>query len=220
MSVIQVETRPKVKTSAIKRMRQQGIMPMALLERGEGTRLIQCNTDDLREVLSSKDGLKIFPLSLDNDRKMKVVVKQIDRHEVTRKVTNVVLQEVRDEDKIKIGIPVEVTGEPESVRLNKCSLMTPLPVLEVQGIVKSLPDKITVDASEMSENDAILVSSLEWPDDVVPLTSPDAVLATTVALRTVSLEVPSNEEGEEGAEAAEGGEGEAAGEEGGEASEE
>jgi len=182
-TAIHVETRPKSSTAEVGRLRKSGILPMALIERGQGTRLIQAETKHIKTVLQSKDGLKIFPLALDDDRQMRVVVKQIDRDISTRRVTNIVLLEVRDEDKIKISIPLIFTGVPRAVEKNAASLITPVSALECQGQVKILPDNITVDLSGMKQNDRILLQDLKLPEGLSALHSPETVIATTVQLR-------------------------------------
>jgi len=182
--MIEVVTRPKTSTLAVNRLRKEGILPMALIEKGQGTRLIQAPVVHVKEVLSGKDGLKIFPLNLDGGaREMRVVVKEIRRHEVSHKVTTMVLQEVVDEDRIRIAVPVTYTGTPRAVTANCASLITSMNTMLVLGKVKDLPDAIVVDLSAMKQNDRILVSDLKLPDGISPLISFEAVVATTVQLR-------------------------------------
>lgn len=184
MSKIVVETRPKASSAAAERMRKNGHLPMALIEKGAGTRLISAPIAEVREVLASKEGLKIFPLSLDNGtREMKVVVKQIQRHDVTRKVTTIVLQEIIDEDRIRIDVPVQYVGTPRAVAKNLASLITPVNTLPVQAKVKDLPEFITVELGNMRQNDRILLSDLSLPEGLSPLSSLETVVASTVQLR-------------------------------------
>lgn len=182
--MIEVVTRPKTSTLAVNRLRKDGILPMALIEKGQGTRLIQAPVVHVKEVLSGKDGLKIFPLNLDGGaREMRVVVKEIRRHEVSHKVTTMVLQEVVDEDRIRIAVPVSYTGTPRAVTANCAALLTSLNTMLVLGKVKDLPDAIVVDLSGMKQNDRILVSDLKLPEGISPLISSEAVVASTVQLR-------------------------------------
>lgn len=182
--MIEVVTRPKTSSLAVNRLRKEGILPMALIEKGNGTRLIQAPVAHVKAVLSGKDGLKIFPLTLDSgSREMRVVVKEIRRHEVTHKVTTMVLQEVVDEDKIRIAVPVSYSGTPKAVAKNVASLITPVSTLLVQAKVKDLPDSVQIDCSKMKQNDRILVQDLNLPEGVSALSSPDTVVASTVQLR-------------------------------------
>lgn len=201
MSEIQVVTRPQAKSAEVNRLRKSGVLPMALIEReGRTVRPIQADGAHIKEVLTSKDGLKIFPLVLDNDRKMKVIVKQIQRNISTRKVTAIVLQEVGLNDKVKMSVPVEFSGTPKAVTKNLASLLTPVATLDFQAQVKDLPDSIQVDLSDMKQNDRILLQDLNLPDGLTPLNSMETVVATTVQLRGMAEFV------DDAAAAAEGGE--------------
>jgi large subunit ribosomal protein L25 len=193
--MIEVVTRPKTSSLAVNRLRKEGILPMALIEKGNGTRLIQAPVAHVKAVLSGKDGLKIFPLTLDSgSREMRVVVKEIRRHEVTHKVTTMVLQEVVDEDKIRIAVPVTYSGTPKAVAKNVASLITPVSTLLVQAKVKDLPDSVQIDCSKMKQNDRILVQDLNLPEGVNALSSPETVVASTVQLRGMADFVEEEEE--------------------------
>jgi large subunit ribosomal protein L25 len=198
MAEIHVETRPKTSTAEVSRLRKNGILPMALIERGQGTRLIQGSAKHIKDMLQAKDGLKIFGLDLDTERKMRVVVKQIDRDISTRRVINIVFLEVRDEDKIKMSIPLEFSGVPAAVEKGAASLITPIATLECQGQVKILPDSIKVDLSEMKQNDRIILQDITLPEGLHALNSVETVIATTVQLRGMlnleeSAEAPAEE---------------------------
>lgn len=183
MSVIQVETREKSSSAEVNRLRKQGKLPMSLIERSKTTRPVIADAKHLKEVLQTKEGLKIFNLSLDGGKETKVVVKQIDRHDVTRKVITMVLQEIGNDDKIKINVPIEYVGQPKAAAKNLTSLMIQVNQLEVQAFVKDLPDSIKIDLSGMKQNDRILLSNVEVPEGFIFTASPETVLASTVQLR-------------------------------------
>lgn len=183
MSVIQVETREKSSSAEVNRLRKQGKLPMSLIERSKTTRPVIADAKHVKEVLQTKEGLKIFNLLLDGGKETKVVVKQIDRHDVTRKVITMVLQEIGNEDKIKINVPIEYTGSPRAAAKNLTSLMIQVNQLEVHALVKDLPDSIKIDLSKMRQNDRILLGNVEVPAGVTFLASPETVLASTVQLR-------------------------------------
>ncbi len=183
MSTIAVTPREKSSSAAVERLRKEGILPMAVIRRDKTTDLVQAPARQLRTVLSGKDGLKVFPLTVEGGPEMKVVLKQIDRHPVSRKVTTMVLQEVLDDDVIKISIPIVTQGTPRSVAKNQAALIKGTDSADVQGPVRLLPDVISVDLSKMRQNDRILIGELTLPDGVAFLTSSEAVVASTVQLR-------------------------------------
>ncbi len=184
MATLQAQTREQMSSAESQRMRKSGFLPMAVVGHGKETRLIKAALTDIRTVLHESRGAAVFGLTLDEAAKpMNVVVKQIQRDPVSRKVTHLTLQEVRSTDKIRISVPVVVTGEPESVKQGECTLMTPMNSVEVHAQVSKLPDEITVDASGLAAREAIHVSDLVAPEGVEFLTPGESVVVATVVLR-------------------------------------
>lgn len=206
MPTLQVEPRDKAKTAANNRMRAEDILPMALLSKKEGTKTIKANRHDVRSLIQSIDGLSIFDLQIGEDSPVKVIVKDVQRDPVSRKVIHLSVQEIADTDIIKVNIPVRIDGTPESVTKRVSTLMVPKTEIELKAKVADLPNEIVVDVSEMTENDRIIISDLEQYAHLTFLTSDETVLATTKKLRSMEelLAPAGGEEGEEGEEGAEG----------------
>lgn len=200
MATLQVEVREKASSAAVQRLRNEGIMPIALLTKTEGTKLIQAPRVKIREIVDSISGLTIFDVDGHGD-KIQVILKEVQRDPATRQVIHVTLQEILDTDVIKANIPVKIEGTPEAVAKRQATLMIPMTQLAVKGKVSDLPDEVLVDVSEMEQNDRIIVSSLSGYDAIEFLTSPETVLATTKQLRgqaeTTETEGEEGEEGEE-----------------------
>lgn len=182
MATLQVQNRPKTSTNAVNRLRKDGHLPIALLSKTDGTKLIQASRAELKSLFNEMTGLPMFDVELEGD-KSRVMLKDVQRDPVSRKVTHLTLQEVKPTDVVKVNIPVSVTGIPSAVAQKAATLMTPMNQLTVQAAVKDLPDMIHVDASKLGQNDRILVSDLGLSNDINVLTSPDAVIATTKQLR-------------------------------------
>ena len=185
---------------------------MALIVKGKGTRLIQAPQKEVRAALRKSGGVAVFGVSVDSEAKeVKVVVKDVQRDSISRGIVHLTLQEVQDNDIIRIAVPVHFVGTPESVVKKRSSLMTPMVTLEIYAKPADIPDSLTVNVSELGDNDKIVVSQVALPAGVETHLPPDALVATTTPLRAVSLEVPGTEaaagEAAEG-EAAEGGAGE------------
>jgi large subunit ribosomal protein L25 len=201
MATLQAESRERASSSEVRRLRRKGIMPMAVVGHGKGTRLIQAPSKDVKDVISQTQGLVMFDLSVDEEPKpVGVIVKQVQRDEVTRKVIHITLQEIKPEDSIKINIPIVVTAQPDIVLKRDATFTQMFDSLEVVGIVKNLPNQIEIDASGMEMNDTIVISDLELPEGIVPQASEDSpVISTQEAKKLVLVtEEPEGEEGEEG----------------------
>ncbi len=185
MATLQVESRKQSSSAEVNRLRTSGIMPMALITKKEGTRLIQAPTTALKQVISETKGLVMFDLEEGKD-KIRVVMKDVQRHPSTRRVIHMTVQEILSTDTIKVPVPIHIVGEPVAVGKKMATLIVPMTQLDVQAVVSNLPDAITVDVSDLKQNDKITVSDLVLPEGVTALSSPDAVVASTKQLRGMS----------------------------------
>lgn len=201
MAVLQVEKRTASKTADVKRLRNDGNMPMAIVSGNTEPRLIQASKKQLKEVLTAMTGVAMLDVSIDEAKPIKAVVKQIQRDPATRKVLHILLQEVRQTDTIKISIPIVIEGEPESVTQNESTMSSSLSNLEIQCKVSDIPEQIIVDASQLGPNDKISVADLSVPEGVTILTSQDATVVTTKPAKSLEEMLEPTEievEGEEG----------------------
>lgn len=180
MAVLQAQSRTRTSSAEARRLRKSGIMPMALIARDQEPRLLQAPTKAVKEVLSAQEGLAKFQLALDEAKDpVNVVIKQIHRDEVTRRVTHLVLQEIKDNDTVRISIPLRFHGTPESVRKNAATLMRVMSQLELEAEAQNLPDAVEVDVSKMKSRDKITVGDLKLPEGVKALNVSAAVVAST-----------------------------------------
>ena len=194
MATLQVKTRESAKSAETGRLRKAGILPMALIEKGKGTRQIQASQKDVKATLRAAGGVPVFGVKLDDDgNEFKVVLKEVQRDIISRSIIHITLQEVKEDDVIRIAVPIHFQGEPESVTKKRSSLMTPMVQIEVHAKPGDSPRWIDEDVSKMEDNDQVVVGDLNLPEGVTTHVSDDAVVATTFHMRAVSLEVPSGE---------------------------
>lgn len=194
MATLQVESRERANSAEVRRLRAKGILPMALIVKGKGTRLVQAVQKDVRFALRSAGGVAVFAVSVDSEpREIKVVIKDVQRDSISRDIIHLTLQEVKDDDVIRISVPITFHGEPDAVTKKRSSLMTPLVSLEIYAKPANIPDHIHVDLSQLTDNDKVVVGDLKLPEGVSTHIPADAVVATTFHMRAVVLETPGAE---------------------------
>ncbi len=194
MATLQVESRERANSAEVRRLRAKGILPMALIVKGKGTRLVQAVQKEVRFALRSAGGVAVFAVSVDSEpREIKVVIKDVQRDSISRNIIHLTLQEVKDDDVIRISVPITFHGEPDAVTKKRSSLMTPLVSLEIYAKPANIPDHIHVDLSNLTDNDKVVVGDLNLPEGVSTHVPVDAVVATTFHMRAVILEAPGAE---------------------------
>ncbi len=183
MAILQVQTRPKTSSAEQNRLRAKGILPMALITKTEGTRLIQATAEAVKAAVSEKTGLAMFDIEQDGEKTIRVVMKDVQRNPVTRRVIHMTVQEILETDVMKVNVPVKIVGEPPSVAKRAATIVIPMKTLELQAKVTSVPDSIEVNVSRMRQNDRIVAEDMPLPEGVSLLSSPQTVLAATKQMR-------------------------------------
>jgi len=156
---------------------------MALIAKGGVTQKVQADRVELRTLFSGITGVAIFEVKVDDEKNTRVMMKDVQRDPVSRQVTHMTVMEITDEDIVKVFVPVVVSGTPLAVSKRMATLMVPMNQLEIKAKVKDLPDVIAVDASNMGQNDKIVVGDLNLSDKIEFLNSDATVLASTKQLR-------------------------------------
>lgn len=202
MATLQLTTREDASSAGTRRLRRDGVLPMALIAKGGETKKVQADRLDTKHLFHDITGVAIFDVAIDGGSPTRVIMKDVQRDPVSRKVSHLTVMEINEDDVVKVYVPVVVEGTPAAVAKRSATLMVPMNQLEIKAKVKDLPEQIIVDASNMKQNDKIVVGDLKLGDGVEFLTSDQTVLASTKQLRGMSA----MDEGGEEAPAEEGGE--------------
>jgi large subunit ribosomal protein L25 len=117
------------------------------------------------------------------DKKFKALIQATQWHPVTDHLLHVDFLEIVDGKPITIGIPVIITGTSPGV-LRGGRLVKKVRKLTVKGLLKDIPEMITVDISNMEINDMIKVSDLVIPN-LTFVEIPGTVIVNVASTRNV-----------------------------------
>jgi large subunit ribosomal protein L25 len=209
MSNLTVKDRSNTKP---KQLRREGVVPMALIERGKPSRMLEAPSTELKQALLGTSGAGRIDLKIEGEDKPRtVIVKQVDVEPITLRLMHVAVMQVRLDDITISDIPVIGVGHPAAVESEEGVLSAPTSTIKVKGKVKDIPDHIEIDISNMQIGDSISAGDAPLAEGLELSSSADATLFSLQVARAVELEAPAEEEGgepervgEEG-EAAEGG---------------
>ena len=191
-------------------LRRDGKIPAILY--GPKTESIKLAIDRLELEPIFKAGAvaqTLLKLEIDGvDSVRKVMIKEMQKHPVSRTVLHLDLYEVSMDQKIKVMVPVVTTGKSAGVEVGGM-LQIIRRELEVFCLPDQIPENITIDITDLEIGDSFHVEDLpledavEIPADVnftiLTILSPTAEEEEEVE----DEEVEGEEEGEEGEEAAE-----------------
>lgn len=182
MVLLEVEERDGA--TAPKQVRKAGLVPMALVEAGEATRLIQAPLSDVKRAIGHSSGVGMFELQVKGEsQKRTVIVKQLDQDYVRRQLLNVTVMQITRDQVLTSDIPVTALGTPQAIEDHVGVLLSPTSHVKVKGKAMDLPSHIEVDVSGMQIGDSISVEQLTLPAGVEISSSHDAVLFSLQPLR-------------------------------------
>lgn len=204
------EPRPtKLKKSELKAMRAAGYAPASIY----GTHLdealnVKVKVADVRDCVKTEAGATaIIELKIDGAKDtLPVMLKQIERDSVSRKVMHLTFQAVSMDEPVEATIPVHLVGEAPGVAMGGI-IEQAHSELAVRALPGDMPPSIELDISGLNIGDSITIGSINIPKVELLGIADDVVVAVkTSTLQVEAPEVEAAEGGEEAAAEAAGGE--------------
>ena len=153
--------------SVTRKIRAQGQVPGVVYGSGVSPTPIVVDALALAKVL--RGGANAL-IDLSGDKSVEgkpVLVKEIQRDPLSRRVVHCDLYAVNLKARIDLEIPLHFTGTPRGVALDGGVLEPLLRTLEVSCMPLSIPESIDVDVTNLGIGDAIHVRDLVLPADGV-----------------------------------------------------
>ena len=197
--VITVERRKDTGKGAARRLRQEGRIPGVVYGGDKEPFAISVDRHSVQELLKQESGGNtIFLLKLKGAKQeRRAMIREIQIDPLTRQFVHIDFIRVTRGHKLNVTVPLELVGDCAGVRHGGLlDFVTREVHLEV--LPRELPDKITVDISELDVEEHITLGDLEGllPESARLLDDPARVVVTIAAPRGKTAE-------EEAAEAAE-----------------
>src|SRR2546421_8116669 len=144
MPALQADIRDPKKTKPT-HLRRAGLIPLALTRRDHTTIPLQATELDLRAALKHADGHGRFELKLSDGSTIKVILKQQSFDWLHHKPQSATLQEVGEDDVLKLDVPVISVGVPGPVKAGEANLTQPTSHVKLPGKVADMPEQLEVD---------------------------------------------------------------------------
>jgi len=213
---LKAKTREGVGKESAKKARQVGLIPGVLYGEGEKPLPLVVNSKEFYPVIRTKARENvIIDLAIEGaDRgECKAIIRELQYHPVRRDIIHVDFQHISMTKEIVVKVPIVVLGEAVGVKSHGGILEHLLREVEVQCLPAAIPDRVTVDVSELDSGDSLQVKHLTI-EGVKLLTDPDSSVVTIVAptVEEVKVEAPVEAAAAEGEAPAEGAPAEGTGE--------
>lgn len=161
---------------AARRLRNEGIIPANMYERGQASQAISAPTSDITKVYNLAG--KHHPVELEIDgKKHLTMIKDVDIDPVKGRIRHVAFHAVNRNETVEAEVPVRIDGEIPAERMSLMVLHT-LDTVDVEALPSNLPDELTVDGTKLVEiGDKLQVSDIVAPNGVKIMTDPDQTIA-------------------------------------------
>jgi large subunit ribosomal protein L25 len=192
---------------AARQARRDGLVPGIVYGGGEDPVAINLPFNVLFHRLKAGRFLStLFNMKVEGHDDVRVICRAVQRDIVKDLPTHVDFMRLRRTSKVKLFIAVEFIGEEESVGLKRGGVLNAVrPEVELLVTAGDIPEKITVDISELDVGDTVTISSVTLPEGATATIDRDFVIANISApsgLRSSDNEEGSDNDGEETTEAA------------------
>jgi len=163
-----------------KAQRAQGLIPCVVYGGAEQLQFVVEETQFQNLIFTPE--VKYAELEI-GGKNFKAVVQATQWHPVTDHLLHVDFLEVSDEKSVTIGIPVKITGTSPGV-LRGGKMVKKLRKITVKGLLKNIPEEVTVDISNLEINEMIKVGDLEIPN-LTFVENPGTIIVNIVSTRNV-----------------------------------
>lgn len=201
---LQVHARTATGKGVARKLRANGRLPAVIYGHNEEPVPVELEQHRLSATMRQAGGEKLLiNLNIDGkDSEKKALIKDMQRDPVSGKILHIDFQHISMDEKIKIEVPIKIEGVPDGVKNFGGIISWNIRKIMVSCLPSDIPDKISIDVSEMKIHDSIHVKELaaekyeilDDPEETIISIIPPTVIKETVA--------EGGEEGEEAPEAA------------------
>ncbi len=195
---LKVYPREKIGKEGARKVRKEGLVPAIIYSPNLDPTPIKVDPALVREALIKHGVNTLFDLQAEGlpelDGKV-AIVKEIQRHPISRQYLHVDFYEVDLSKKVYVEVPVEPVGK--AVGVEKGGMLEIIRrTIEVKCLPLSIPDHIKVDISSLDIGGVLHVGDIEFPEGVEPAEDPKEPILTILAPEGAEEEGEEEEEGE------------------------
>jgi len=194
---LQAQKRSKTGKGPAGRMRDEGWIPAVVYGRehdSEPLRVKQRALDSLLDEISVDNTLIDLEIQEDGDA-FPVLIREIQRHPWRRNIQHVDFFRIKEDEAIRVDVPVRLVGTPEGVREEDGILQQLRHDIEVECLPNEIPEYFEADVTDLEIGESLHVGDLST-GSVKPLDDLDLTICTVVPPSIVEVEEPGVEEEE------------------------
>lgn len=183
---VEAEPREDFGKNAARRMRRAGQIPAVVYGGGGPAIPVSIDPKKISAIFHSESGHNaIFTLDIRGKAPARVMLRDWQVDPIHGDLLHVDMVRVARDAKLKVRVPIHITGEPKGVKVQGGILEFMLREVDVECLPDDIPDHITVDVTELLIGKNLRVSDLPLGPNVKVLSEASRVVAHVVVLKAV-----------------------------------
>lgn len=172
----------------VKAIRNAGLVPAEVYGQGLDNLTIQIDEKTLRGVLAEAGNTNLIGIKIGRKKAVNTLARHIQYSTIKQDILHVDFYAVNMAETVAVSVPVQLLGEAPAIKEGGM-LVTGLNEIEIEALPGDLPESIDVDITGLeSFGDSIHVESLNLPDNITVLSSPDSLIVSAQAPRIAEVE--------------------------------
>lgn len=180
---LKAEPRPTVGRSAVRKLRASGLIPAVIYGGNDKPQPLQVSAKDINAMMSQASGENVLvELEIGGDGQSRTaLVQEVQHSPVGGEIRHVDFHAVSMDQMIEAEVPLEPMGTAVGVKTFGGLLEQSLRALAIECLPGDLPDRITVDVSQLNIGDAIHVRDIQLPSGVTAKVQADLTVFSVLA---------------------------------------
>lgn len=193
------ESRDVSGSGAARRLRRTGVVPAIFTSDKGKAEMIQLNGHDFELLLQRHHGESlVLDLHIGEGKARKVLLKEVQHDSLHDKVLHADFLEISMTKRLRVGVPLNLVGEPVGVIADGGTLNHLLRELEIECLPLDIPEEIILDVSALTIGNVLRVSDVTVDPKLEIITDPAVGVAGVEAPRVEEEPEGEEEEGLEG----------------------
>jgi large subunit ribosomal protein L25 len=190
-TIVAAQPRASRGKNEARRTRMSGRIPAVVYGAFKDPVAVSVNPKDVTRILRSKTGHNsIFDVDIEGVEKTPVIVADEQYDPIKGNLLHIDLRRIDLTRKLRLHIPIHVTGEAKGVKQQGGVLDVVTKSVEIECIPDDIPDQFDIDVTELMIGNAIRVAGLPVKEGIRILTAGDAVIAHVVGIKEEAAAEP------------------------------
>src|SRR3989475_11030884 len=180
---LKAEPRSNVGRSGVNKLRARGIIPAVIYGGKVKPQPLQVTARDINAMMSHASGENVLvDLEIAGEKSNRAaLVQEVQHSPVGGEIVHVDFHAISMDETIQAEVPLEPTGTPVGVKTFGGLLEQSLRALAIECLPRDLPDRITVDVSQLNIGDSIHVRDIQLPSGVTAKVPADLTAFSVLA---------------------------------------